>query len=176
MKTDIIVQPTRFEIDEEFGCGSDIYSYVGYIIQLGPQLISSLGCVILAREFPRGDNFDDLTTFDFPALTIRTFLRHRKEMNEFLSSSRDITHSKYSRLMVIACLDTLFNLPVVITITIVNILSGEENGLNYPYISWKNVHNNEGGTIPGVSLSSILQVPASDWEHRSVVRIRSEVG
>ncbi len=166
MKTVIIVQPTRFEIDEELGCGSDIYSYVGYIIYYGPSVLSSLGCVILARESPRGDGSSNLTTYDTydrPALTLRTFVRHRKEMNEFLASSRDITYSKYSRLMLIACLDTLFNVPVLITSIIVDILLGKEGALNYPYISWKNVHDGAGGNLPGLSLSSILQVPASEW-------------
>ncbi len=91
MKTDIIVQPTRFEIDQEFGCGADIYSYVGYIIYYGPELVTSLGCVILARESPHGDHSSNLTTFNHSALTLRTFLRHRKEMKEFLSSSQDVT-------------------------------------------------------------------------------------
>jgi len=141
----IIVQPTRFEIVEEEGCAPDVYSYVGYIIGYGSSVISSAMCAILAP------------------LTLRIFLRHRKEMNEFLSKSRDITHSKYNRLMVIACLDTLFNLPVLLTITIVNICQGKESALNYPYISWKNVHNNEGGNVPGVSLSSIIQTPAGEW-------------
>ncbi len=163
VKTDIIVQPTRFEIDEESGCAFDIYSYVGYIIYYAPSAISSLGCVILAREFPHGDDSNNLTTFDRPALTLRTFLRHRKEMSEFLSSSRDITHSKYRRLMVIACLDTLFNLPVFFITIITSILEGQGSTLNYPYISWKNVHDGAGGNLPGLSLSSIQQVPASAW-------------
>jgi len=144
MALTVIVQPTRFEIDEESGCASDMYSYVGYL-SYGPQLTSSLGCVILAP------------------LTLRAFLRHRKEMNEYLSSSQDITYSKYSRLMVVACLDTLFNLPVSITIIITEILEGKGNALNNPYISWKNVHDGEGGNAPGLSLSSILQIPASEW-------------
>ncbi len=84
-------------------------------------------------------------------------------MNEYLSSSQDITYSKYSRLMVVACLDTLFNLPVSITVIITDILGGKGNALNNPYISWKNVHDGEGGNAPGLSLSSILQIPASEW-------------
>ncbi len=136
---------------------------MGYIIYYGPALVAGLGCVILARESPRGDDSNDLTTFDRPALTLRTFLRHRKEMNEFLSSSQDISHNKYGRLMVIAGLDTLFNLPVAITIIITEILQGQESTLNYPYISWKNVHDGGGGNFPGQSLSTIVQVPASDW-------------
>ncbi len=50
-ETDIIIQPARFEILEEFGCDPAIYSYVGYIIYYGPVLLPSLGCAILAREF-----------------------------------------------------------------------------------------------------------------------------
>jgi len=118
---------------------------VGYIIYYAPSAISSLGCVILAP------------------LTLRTFLRHRKEMNEFLSSGRNITYSKYSRLMVVACLDTLFNLPVFFITTITSILEGKQSPLNNTYVSWKNVHDGAGGTAPGTSLSSILQAPASIW-------------
>ncbi len=35
--------------------------------------------------------------------------------------------------------------------------------LNYPYVSWKNVHDGEAGNLPGLSLSSIVQMPASVW-------------
>lgn len=65
--------------------------------------------------------------------------------------------------MVIACLDTAFNLPVLIAISVVDILEGKRSSLNHPYISWKNVHDGAGGLAPGISLSSILQVPASGW-------------
>ncbi len=63
MKTDIIVQPTRFEIDEEDGCAPDVYSYVGYIIHFVPALIVSLGCVILARKSAHGDDSSNLDYF-----------------------------------------------------------------------------------------------------------------
>ncbi len=94
---------------------------------------------------------------------MRTFLRHRKEMNEFLSTGADFTHNKYNRLMVVACLDTLINLPVLSTIFVTNILRGKSIALNDPYVSWKHVHDGAGEDIPGISLSSILQVPASAW-------------
>lgn len=84
-------------------------------------------------------------------------------MNEFLSSGRNITHNKYNRLLVIVCLDTTFNLPVLITSVVTAILARKDSPLNYPYINWKNVHNDEGGIAPGVSLSTIEQVPASVW-------------
>jgi len=145
VKTDIIIQPTRFNIVEEAGCSATDYSYVGYIIYIGPLFVSSLGCAILAP------------------LTLRTFFRHRKEMNEFLSSSQVVTRNKYNRLMVIACLDTILNLPMDIAGIVMSILPGKDNSLNYPYISWKNVLDGVGGNIPGLSLSSIQQTPASEW-------------
>ncbi len=84
-------------------------------------------------------------------------------MNEFLSSGRVITHNKYNRLMLIACLDTLFELPIAIVDVVTNIVKGKDSSLNQPYISWKNVHDGAGGNIPGSSLNSILQEPASEW-------------
>ncbi|KLO09467.1 STE3-domain-containing protein [Schizopora paradoxa] len=113
----IVVQPLRFQIFEELGCDFSTYSYVGYIIQTAPQISASVGCVILAP------------------LTLRTFWRHRKEMNEFLTTNRNVTHSKYYRLMVIACLDTIFNLPVAITLLLMEIIKGRAYGLDSPYIS-----------------------------------------
>ncbi len=84
-------------------------------------------------------------------------------MNEFLSSSRVITHNKYNRLMVIACLDTVFILPGDITLLVINTTQGKDNLMNYPYICWKNVHDGVGDIAPGLLLSSISQSPASEW-------------
>ncbi|KLO07060.1 fungal pheromone STE3G-protein-coupled receptor [Schizopora paradoxa] len=142
----IIVQPLRFQIAEEEGCGPTMYSFVGYIVYYGPGLMTSLGCIILAP------------------FTLRVFLRHRKEMNGFLSTDQGNTHSKYYRLVVVACLDTLFNVPVLLTCVIMAIAEGQADILNHPYISWKNVHDGAGGNAPGLSLSSIVQEPASDWD------------
>ncbi|KLO09460.1 fungal pheromone STE3G-protein-coupled receptor [Schizopora paradoxa] len=141
----IIVQPARFAITEEAGCTPVDYSYVTYIIYYGPPILANVVCAILAP------------------LTLRTFIRHRKDINEFLTTDQDLTASKYGRLMIIACVDTIFNLPLLLAIVIVEILQGPENSLNYPYISWKNVHDGLGGNDPGLSLSSIIQTPASIW-------------
>lgn len=65
--------------------------------------------------------------------------------------------------MAITLLDTIFNLPVLIIILVTSIASGKFNPLNAPYINWKNVHDGAGGLLPGASLSTILQSPASDW-------------
>ncbi len=54
--------------------------------------------------------------------------------------------------MIIACLDTLFDLPVAIINTVTSIVEGDNSSLNYPYISWKNAHDGVGGLLPGLSL------------------------
>ncbi|KLO06015.1 STE3-domain-containing protein [Schizopora paradoxa] len=141
----IIVQPIRFEIVEEVGCTQTGYSYVVYLIIYMPSILLNLPCVIVAP------------------LTSLTFIRHRKEMDEFLSSGQGITRSKYNRLMIVACMNTIFNLPPTITIIAVNIALGNESSMNSPYISWKNVHEGVGGHRPGFSLSSIEKTPASEW-------------
>jgi len=91
-------------------------------------------------------------------------MRHRKEMNEFLSSTKDdVTAMRYKRLMLIACLDTFFNLPLLIVIVVTNITAGSQTAENYSYKNWRNVHDGAGGTAPGLSFSSIITVPASEW-------------
>ena len=84
-------------------------------------------------------------------------------MKGYFSTSRELTYNRYNRLMVIAYLDFLFNLPVLIISLVTSILEGRSSPLNFPYISWKNVHDGEGGNAPGLSLSSVLQVPARTW-------------
>ncbi|KLO07062.1 hypothetical protein SCHPADRAFT_665907 [Schizopora paradoxa] len=143
----VIVQPIRFQILEELGCLGTTYSYVAYIIDAAPCLIANLGCIALAP------------------LTLRVFLRHRKEMGEFLSTTRSENgYSKiYYRLVFIACLDTLFNAPVLLINVITTIVQGQEDSYNFPYISWKNVHDGAGGNFPGTTLSTIFLRPASEW-------------
>jgi len=65
--------------------------------------------------------------------------------------------------MIIACLDTVINLPISLVSLTTAIASGATSTDNYPYISWKNVHDGLGGLAPGLTLSSILQIPASEW-------------
>jgi len=145
----IIVQPVRFEIYQEEGCVVPLYSYIAYILYYGPALVLNIGCAILAP------------------LTLRAFFRHRKEMDEYFTTrgreDSEITRTKYKRLMIIACLDTMFNLPILIAAVVMSGLAGDDSALNQPYTSWRNVHDGAGGNLPGTSLSTILQTLASTW-------------
>ncbi|KLO05673.1 fungal pheromone STE3G-protein-coupled receptor [Schizopora paradoxa] len=147
----IIVQPVRFIIYEEMGCSFAEYSFVGYIIYYAPvlvtNLISAFLTLIACTKFREGPKKDSIFKCDGQEPDVET------------TSSK----LEFKRLLVIACLDTAFNLPVLILITIYSVVSGSNDSLNYPYISWKNVHDGAGGNFPGTSLSTIMQVPASDW-------------
>ena len=88
---------------------------------------------------------------------------HRREVNEHLSSSATMTAFQYKRLMLITCLDTISNFPVMLGGLLQDALVGSSGNANQPYVSWDNVHDGEGGMLPGTSLSTILQTPASVW-------------
>lgn len=98
---------------------------------------------------------------------MRAFLQHRKEMNKFLSSSRNITYNRYNRLMIITCLDTFLNLPLLIMNLAVTILEKKPTNtnsiLNMAYITGENLHHGASGNVTGISISSIVQIPASAW-------------
>lgn len=88
---------------------------------------------------------------------------HRREVNEHLASSATITPFQYKRLMLITCLDTISNFPVMLGGLLQDALVGSSGTANHPFVSWSNVHDGEAGTLPGDSLSTILQTPASVW-------------
>lgn len=96
--------------------------------------------------------------------TVRNFLKFRKEI-EILSKSEVYSENAYSykRMALMTFIDTIFNLPVLFFVTIKSATGGTSNAINLPYISWDNVHNGDGGKLPGASLSTIIQVPASAW-------------
>lgn len=69
----------------------------------------------------------------------------------------------YRRKYLITCIDILLNLPSALVVLASEVTSGKEGAYNTPYVSWHNVHHDLGGLDPGVSLSTIDQVPASEW-------------
>lgn len=71
-------------------------------------------------------------------MVIRTFLKHRKEMDKFLASNRDgsIDSGRYYRLVFLSCMDTLITFPISIYFLWVDI-----TGDHYPYVNWENVHS-----------------------------------
>lgn len=84
-------------------------------------------------------------------------------MNEHLTSNTPIKPMQFKRLMLIACLDTIFNVPIMIGGFLQDALMGSSGAQNQPYISWSNVHDGKTSFTSGESLSTIVQTPASKW-------------
>ncbi|KLO09465.1 hypothetical protein SCHPADRAFT_565461 [Schizopora paradoxa] len=147
MALQVIIQPVRFAIFEELGCIFQVYSYLSYLIYIGPYIVPSLCSVFLALRITR------------------TLMRHHKEMNEIWSNHQDdhVTQNRYHRIILIACLDPFIGLAHVLATLASNSLQKTNNDLNHPYISWKFVHDGLGENLSGLSLSSVLQFPESYW-------------
>jgi len=85
-------------------------------------------------------------------------------MNVFLSGHSDVTPNRCFRVMTITCLTILLDLPILLVSITRELLAGQENGLNYPYISWANVHHDgAGGILEDGGLNHILRFTMSDW-------------
>jgi len=141
----VLIQPIRFAILEEYGCQVTSFSYVIYFTAFAPQTVMSVASAVLA------------------VLIFRVLMVHRRELNENLSSSTTTTPSRYNRLMLITCLDTISNFPIMLGGLLQDALVGSSGSANHPFVSWSNVHDGEAGLLPGDSLSTILQTPASEW-------------
>lgn len=74
---------------------------------------------------------------DNPAVfTIRSFLRRRLQFNQFLSSNSSLTANRYFRLMALASIELLVNIPVSSYGLYININRTEI----HPWVSWANTH------------------------------------
>ncbi|KLO14128.1 fungal pheromone STE3G-protein-coupled receptor [Schizopora paradoxa] len=136
MALSIIVQTYRFNIIEEIGCQAANYSYVTYVIIYVPQFFLNLIAVALAP------------------FTLQKFIRHRSEMNEVISSQTNATPNKYIRVMVVTCLNLLFDLPVLVIIVVTHAVQGHTETMNFPFYSWEFIHD---------TLNMIVETDASMW-------------
>ncbi|KLO14136.1 fungal pheromone STE3G-protein-coupled receptor [Schizopora paradoxa] len=128
-----LTQPYRFELVEEIGCQSAEFSYITF----GMIFVLSFVATILA-PFP-----------------IHFFIRHRAEVNENLATHPEVIPNRYHRVMAIACLTLILDLPVCVLVVTTRLLAGGESDLNNPYRSWSFVRDG--------SFSQIFQTTAKEW-------------
>ncbi|KLO14122.1 STE3-domain-containing protein [Schizopora paradoxa] len=132
----IVVQPHRFEIREEIGCQSIADSYAAYVIFYVPQIAFSL------------------TSVAFAPFTIVRFIRHRREMNEILSTDSNMTSRRCMRALTITYVTLLLNLPIL-AVLVTTLIAGHESNLDRPSQSWSFVRYGW--------LSKIIQTTAETW-------------
>ena len=116
---DYIVQGHRFNIYEDFGCAYSVYySWPAYFILYLPPI------------------FLGLFSATYAISTIIAFYRNGSQFNAILSAnSGDITNNRFIRLMCLASIEVLFNIPVALYS-----ISLQAQFPLLPYTSWDDVH------------------------------------
>ncbi|KAK0460303.1 pheromone A receptor-domain-containing protein [Armillaria novae-zelandiae] len=114
-----IVNGHRYDILEDAGCTVATYNTVPayplvFVWPLVICFVSSIFCLF----------------------TIRSFLRRRLQFNQFLSSNSSLTANRYFRLMALASIELLVNIPVSTYGLYININRTEI----HPWVSWANTH------------------------------------
>jgi pheromone a factor receptor len=127
-----IVQGHRFNIFEDIGCfPASYYVWPIYpIIYLPPIIIG-------------------LFTATYSVMTVIAFHKNRSQFMALLSSNGSVTSTRFLRLMFLASVEVLFNIPI----NLYGISTSAAVPLN-PWISWENVHSN---------FSRVPQVPSMIW-------------
>ena len=129
---DYIIQGHRFNIFEDIGCTpATYYTWPIFPILYLPPIIVGLFSATYA------------------SMTIIAFYKNRSQFNALLSGNGNITANRFIRLMCLASVEILFNIPIALYVIILQ----SRVPLN-PYISWENVH---------YDFSHVQQIPSLIW-------------
>lgn len=127
------VQGHRFNIFEEVGCFPAVYNVtLAYpFIYMWPPMFGAISMV-------------------FSILTIRSFLKRRREMGNFLRSYSNLSSSRYFRLMALSMMDTILTIPLSIFIIWVNTTDSQVQ----PWLGLADAH---------FGFSRVDQIPSVLW-------------
>ena len=129
---DYIVQGHRFNIFEDVGCSpASYYVWPIYPIIYIPSIVIGLFAAT------------------YSILTIISFQKNRSQFMSLLSSNSNVTSDRFLRLMFLASVEVLFDIPL----NLYGISTSAHVPLN-PWISWENVHSN---------FSRVPLVPSVIW-------------
>ncbi len=95
-------------------------------------------------------------------LSIRAFMRRRLEFNQFLSSNKSLTLSRYFRLMALATTEILCTTPLATFTICLNILSSPMS----PYRSWSDTH---------LDYSRVVRYPRLLWHSDHLVAVSMDM-
>jgi pheromone a factor receptor len=119
MALEYIVAGHRFNIYEDFGCGRATWNtpLAFVLVHSWPLIIATISAC-------------------YGALTIRAFLKRRKQFRDLITANANLTYSRYWRLIALASVDFCFTLPLAIWAIVANVLWGEVR----PWVSWADTH------------------------------------
>nr|AVI69658.1 pheromone receptor [Cyclocybe aegerita] len=119
MALQFIVQGHRYDIWEDIGCY--------------PTTVNTPPAYPLSFVWP---TVIGLVSAVYCILTLRAFMRRRAQFSQFLSSNASLTVNRYFRLMSLATIELLFNLPITTYGLYLNITGRPI----YPWKSWSDIH------------------------------------
>ncbi|TFK44579.1 pheromone A receptor-domain-containing protein [Crucibulum laeve] len=140
-----IVQGHRFDIYEDIGCYPFTYlTWPAFLIVLTPPLALGVASAV------------------YCVLSIMCFRKRQAEFNEILSSNSNLTSHRYFRLMALASIEALCNIPFNITIIVLNAVNGKVQ----PWVSWEDTH---------FGFSRVDEIPAVLWKANTQIQISLEL-
>ncbi|KAH0834106.1 STE3-domain-containing protein [Lanmaoa asiatica] len=132
--SDVVVQAHRYVIFEEVGCYPFTWN------------TPAAYAIVFAWPVVIG-----LVSASYCIRTIRELAIRRAQFKEFLSTNRNLSSSRYFRLMGLAGVEILSTVPLACWSIYVNINSSPVQ----PYVSWDNAHADFG---------FIQQIPSVEWQ------------
>nr|AAF01420.1 Rcb3.42 [Coprinopsis cinerea] len=147
MPLQYVVQGHRYDIFQDIGCyATTVNTPPAYpLVFLWPTIIGLVSAV-------------------YCILTLREFMRRRAQFSQLISSnSSSLTVNRYFRLMSLATLELLFNLPITTTGLYLSITSRPI----YPWTNWADIHYN---------FNVIDTYPRILWAHKTADAIILELG
>ncbi|KAF8439983.1 pheromone A receptor-domain-containing protein [Boletus edulis BED1] len=130
----VVVQAERFLIIEEVGCFPFTFNTpLAYPLYLTWPLVI---CLVSAT---------------YCARTIRELALRRAQFKEFLATNRNLSSSRYFRLMGLASLEFIFAIPLATYSIYVNAATEPVQ----PYVSWQSAH---------AQMGDVLELPTAIWQ------------
>nr|VWO99368.1 Pheromone receptor CPRa1p [Ganoderma boninense] len=141
-----VVQGHRFNILQDIGCVPTIYNTPpAYpLVYMWPPL---LACI----------------SFVYSGLTLRAFWIRRMQFRDIIATSKSMTVSRYFRLLLLACIDMVFNVPL----TVLNMWINNDGVRMDQWVSWSNTH---------YQFSHVQQIPAFIWRSNLPFHVSAELG
>jgi pheromone a factor receptor len=114
-----VVAGHRFNIYEDFGCAPATWNtHLAYV------LVWSWPVII------------GLISATYGALTIRAFMKRRKQFRDLVTANANLTYSRYWRLVALSSVDFCFTIPIAVWNIVANLSAGKV----HPYVSWEFAH------------------------------------
>ncbi|KAJ8502461.1 hypothetical protein ONZ45_g11738 [Pleurotus djamor] len=140
-----VVSGHRFDILEDLGCQPALYNtlptyFISYMWPILIGLASAVYCV----------------------LSLRSFIRRRVQFNQFLTSNKSLSASRYFRLMALATCDLMLTIPLASFVIWLNTVASPIA----PWISWEDTH---------FGYERVDQIPAVLWRGNSRLVLAVEV-